>query len=369
MPKYLSDQITLTFELDEQYTGQNVKYVVYDYPSNETLYVGSVYATGKPQKLYLNDIIYNLTDDYKWFREAIEGNIHNAPHSTTLKIVFDTSKETTYYVNDIIHATRVPNMTNIYYVPDDAEDEIVPFNYWGTGVLPRIPRLTDSYTNFFGAVMIMYSQFVASQNAEWGLCVYDDEGEGGVVDWLIGDVVNDNGVTKYCIKDDFFVDLTRFFERNTTLKNCTLGIHGDGQDCSTSRCVICNFDNEPADYYVSWINRYGAWQCQPLCAKYEMKEKVSTTNIVSLADETIPYVKTSDFSWTLNTHWLTYAEHDEFESILQSKYVYLYNTKTKEGHYVNVTDSSWTFKNGVNTKKPFNLTLNLTKSYKQTVVY
>lgn len=125
--------------------------------------------------------------------------------------------------------------------------------------------------------------------------------------------------------------------------------------------------DEHSEFYIAWINRYGQFQCQPFCKKWEMKEKVTTANTVTLTDETVPYRKTTEFSWTLNSDWLTYAEHDEYESLLISKYVYLFNSQSNEGYFVNVTDANWIFKNTTNTKKPFNLTVNVTKSQKQNI--
>jgi hypothetical protein len=99
-----------------------------------------------------------------------------------------------------------------------------------------------------------------------------------------------------------------------------------------------------------------------------MKETVKTDNLTTIYNETIPYHKTTQFSWTLNSEWLTVKEHDEFESILTSKYLLLYNTKTWQGYYVNATDTNWTFRNHTNTKKPFNLTINLSEIRKSNIV-
>lgn len=125
--------------------------------------------------------------------------------------------------------------------------------------------------------------------------------------------------------------------------------------------------DEHSEFYIAWINRYGQFQCQPFCKKWEMTEKTTTSNIVSLTNETIPYLKNNEFNWTLNSHWLTYPEHTEFESLLTSKYVYLFNNQSNEGYFVNVKNADWTFKNNTNTNKPFNLTVNLTKSTKQMI--
>ena len=127
--------------------------------------------------------------------------------------------------------------------------------------------------------------------------------------------------------------------------------------------------DDHSEYYIMWINRCGQFQCQPFCKNWEMKEKVTTSTITTVNNETIPYSKVNEFSWTLNSDWLTTEEHEEYEGLLASKYVYLYNANTQEGHFVNVKDADWTFKNSTNAKKPFNLTINLTKAVKQTMIY
>lgn len=365
MPKYLSDPITLSFTLPEKYTGQNVQYKVYNWESGDLLYNGSIYATGKEQTIHLNDLLYTIGDTYDWFIKPTEGAITNSPHAVTLKVIFD--NDISYFIYDIIFATKTPNSINNYRTPNLDVEELVSFNEWGTGVIPRVPRI-QWYKNFFSAVMLNFSDGYRDINHQTVINICD-ENRNMLHAEPIYYIDNDdfNYYIKICLGQDFWNDVGNIMVNNDS-RNYHICAFGDSQNV-TEEQVLCYLDDEPADYYVSWINRFGAWQCQPLCAKYEMKEKVTTENIVSLINETIPCTKTSEFTWTLNTHWLTYAEHNEFESLLTSKYVYLYNTKTLEGHYVNVTDSNWTFRNDVNTKKPFNLTINVTKSMKQTITY
>ena len=371
MPYYLSEPITLKFKLPDSYTGQNVTYTVYDYQSATTVYTGSVYVTGEEQTLYLNDIIYTLMDDYKWFINPVSGKMPRARVWTGLRIQFDNTHN--YIVSSILNATRRPNAVDKYQPIDDDVHELVSFNNWGTGVLPRLPKLQTLGTpNLFGAVMIAYSIPVWEDNSNFDLALLDEHLNIATVRTLGSEFINSNsdGCTCYCCGNDFFYSINNYFKgAMQDATGCRLVVYGDNEDPFEDAHELWKFDDEPADYYISWINRYGAWQCQPINAKHELKEKVTTNSIVTLSNETVPYAKSSEFTWTLNTDWLTYDEHDEFESILSSKYVYLYNTKTNEGHYVTVTDSNWTFRNSVNTKKPFNLTLNVTKSYKQTIIF
>lgn len=368
MATFLSDPIKLKFTLPDIYTGTNVPYTIEDTRTGEIIYTGAVYATGNEQTLYLNDIVYNLNDTYDWFFNFNYTNsnveLRNSPCITNLKIVFNNN--ITYNVDDILHATRVPNSTDNYAKPMD-DTKLIPFTSWGTGVLPRIPRnpdLNGKVTKMFCMLSIAYTNNFRANNRSIELGLYNDE---NILTSLIG--INsfnnyENGVTKQYFGGEFF---NLLYNRLYDISDNTvyLGAKGNSETTYTNLVAI---DNDNAEFYVMWTNRLGAWQCQPLCAKNQMTEKVTTQSIVTLTDDSVPCSKTSEFSWTLNTHWLNYAEHEEFESLLTSKYVYLYNTKTNEGHYVTVTDSNWTFKNAVNTKKPFNLTLNLTKSHKQNII-
>ena len=383
MAKYLSDPIILKFKLPDTYTGRNVPYDVTDDRTGEVLYTGSIYVTGEYQTLYLNDIVCNLNDDYSWFlrrKEAnltnendVEGLITNSPHQSKIYIRFDKNNDMIYTIPDIIHATKVPNRPDKYASAVNY-DNIMSFNQWGTGVIPKIPKLTYTDPKFFLAMMVAYPQHVFQNNQLLRIALFDKHNMVSTDITTLGTWdIDEDGVTKYYMGRQTFYFLGRYFTNNPTLpyalpEKFWLGCYGDNMAPSDA-APICEIESDPAEYYVSWINRYGAWQCQPLCAKHEMKEKVTTSNIVTLTNETVPCDKTSEYTWQLNTHWLTYDEHDEFESLLTSKYVYLYNTKTNEGHYVTVTDSNWTFRDSVNTKKPFNLTLNLTKSMKQNIIY
>lgn len=363
---FLSDPITVQIVAPDNVVGRNVTYKVLDNTDGTLLYTGSFYATGNVQVIYLNDILFNINDNYEWFRNPVTKTITNSPHKTNIKIVFD--YDSSIIFSNILHVTRVPNKEFIYYKPIEKEEQIISFNNWGTGVLPRIPLVNHNIPKLFMAVMVNYPKSLLNNNTHLSLDLYDNNTNEHITQLDATERLNETGYSKYLFDGQFF-DMMIADINTLGVSDCHIGITALPTMGTTKHCDICRIDSNPADYYVMWINRVGAWQSQPLCAKYEMKEKLTTDNIVTVLNETIPYSKTSEYSWTLNSHWLTYAEHDEFESLLTSKYVYLYNTKTNEGHYVTVTDSNWTFKDNANTKKPFNLTLNVTKSVKQNIIY
>lgn len=373
MAAFLSEPIKIKFTLPSSLAGTNLGYNIFY--NGEVIYKGSVYVTGKVQTLYLNDILYNLNDSYEWFNNFDITNanhkIENSPFMTTIRIDFDNGES---YPCNVIHANVTPNGSNTYKIPSTHYNKPISFNAFGTGVLPRLPKIpykefinADKTPQMFMMAALMLSTEYTVNNDSITFSVYN--GSDVHLDTLatISDYITDTNVSKCYLNSDVFSDIQRAFALplDAESKDCYVGVNGS-KDYGITKLFM--LDNHPAEYYVVWINRWGAWQCQPMCAKNQMSETVTTQKIITVTDETIPCAKTSEFKWTLNSHWLNYAEHEEFESLLTSKYVYLFNTKTFEGHYVTVTDSNWTFKNAVNTSRPFNLTLNLTKSYKQNII-
>lgn len=369
--KYLNEPIILYFTLPTSYTGKNVTYTVTDVNKNVVIYTGTIYATGKPQQLSLNDIIDLTTDTYDWFRNDSNvykpsATIANAPIISDIKITFDGSIN--YTIIDIVHGYTYPNATG---EPKEVNTDgvIETMSNW-TGILPRIPKLSNPgvfapSNDFFSMFTLLYTVTTASRpDAFMHFKLYDVNGNRLRYIKSVETPVKEQHLKCVIGSSEMYNNLVGSASKE--LGYITANIE-DRSGFSTPEIKVANIDNDPADYYIMWINRFGTWQCQPLCSKWELTEKVTTNSITTVYDETIPYQKSSEFNWKLNTHWLNYAEHEEFQSLLTSKYVYLYNTKTHEGHYVTITDSNWTFKNSVNTNKPFNLTLNVTKSIKQNI--
>ena len=100
-----------------------------------------------------------------------------------------------------------------------------------------------------------------------------------------------------------------------------------------------------------------------------MNETVNTEYITTMDDRQVPYLKSSDYKWELNSDWLTYDEQNMYESLLVSQYVYLYDNETGKRLLVNVVNSDWQHKNIQNTKKPFNLTVTVQLDHKENIIY
>ena len=109
--------------------------------------------------------------------------------------------------------------------------------------------------------------------------------------------------------------------------------------------------------------------CRPFCKKSTLNESVSTSYITTVNGQKKPYMKNLKFKWTLNSDWLTYNEHNVYESLLISPIVYLYDYDNDKRYVVNVTNAEWTEKNSKNNKKPFNMTVTVEMADEKNIIY
>lgn len=365
--KYLSDNIILSFQLPDKYTSSTVPYAVYLTPDHyNPIYVGTIFCTGGMQQLHLNDIIESVSDDFGWFRTQSQ-NTNQTGVLMNFRIDFDNS--ITYYLHDVLNAYRIPNTAKEDVFTDDS-GEIKLMSEYGNGMRPRIPAYIAEDSDFFLSTNINVYADDASQ--KYGVAIYGKTTSNPETTCFLNFKTYDiNGIIEQpVIKGDVLQHIAQYADNdNNTELYLGIGKVTNGvYDKSQTFNKLCDIDKCPADFYLCWLNRYGVYQCQPFHKKWEMTENVTTSNRATIYNETVPYHKTTQFNWVLNSDWLSYKEHDEFESLLTSKYVYLYNSQTQEGHYVNVTDSDWTFRNAKNTKRPFNLTINVSKSTKTNIV-
>lgn len=361
--RYLSDNIILEFTLPTKYKDTNVPYRVYKPNTPTPFYTGTIYCTGGSQSLYLNDIIESVADDYGWFRTQTQNTIQRGV-VMQFQIVFN--REVTYYVNDVINAYRIPNQPKEDVWVDD-ESHLKVMSSFGNGIVPRIPAYIATDSDFFLSTNILNNRFTDN----YGIAIYGKTNASDQISCFLNFKtypINAN-VEQPIIKGDVLNHIAQYADnQNNTELYLGAGYVDGTYDKTQPFSKVCDIDLCMAEFYLCWINRYGTYQCQPFHKKWEMKESVTTSNRATVYNEIVPYHKTTEFTWTLNSDWLSYKEHDEFESLLTSKYVFLYNTKTQEGHYVNVTDSDWTFRNATNTKRPFNLTINVSKVQKNNIV-
>ena len=96
-----------------------------------------------------------------------------------------------------------------------------------------------------------------------------------------------------------------------------------------------------SDYYLSWIDRTGGWNCQPFDGRYDFSEQFKTETTTNLFNERRPMRKEFSGKWSLNTKFLTEEDYKMYEPILWSKYLYLYDVRNDKGFYVIVTDTTY----------------------------
>ena len=132
---------------------------------------------------------------------------------------------------------------------------------------------------------------------------------------------------------------------------------------------LADVDDCPSKYYLIWMDRSGAYQCQPFNKKSTRKENVRRTQITNFLEEDRNVGVSIRDSWTLNTDWLNEEEYKAYESIITSPYLYLYDTEIDRGYWVNCKDNSWEEKTVKNNKKLFNMSVNVETLAPVNIIY
>lgn len=336
----LSDELKIYYDLDSSYKGQNVSYTLAINPDDDqsesiTVYQGQIYYMN-PAYLYYKDIILPYVTDYSWLKNLPQHvNYTSGIFEFTVTVNFSNGSA---YTTDTIQAiTTVPTVVS-ERIPSVlpikvSEDSEFFFGWLAPTVSTRIYRGVDTDSPY-----VNYGHLESLDNPGTGhmTCKYN---------W--GDYTATNPIQygkSYC------ESLWRYTLDGTYTK-------------------IAEYDEHNSRFYLIWITRDNDYMCRPFCQRYDLKESVSTSYMTSLTDHNVPYIKSSDFKWTLNSDWLTYSEHNVYESLLISPVVYLYDNETGKLFAVNVTNSEWTEKNSQNNRKPFNLTVSVQLDQKQNLTY
>lgn len=365
--RYLSDNLSVV--VDPTQTG-NIPYRVEMKPVSKsdsyytTIYRGSVYCNGEPVRIYLNDIIETNMDSFGWFKDRTiptaneQSEVIQRTYVNVRVVLEQYSGEDFYYLSDIINGYLNPYMEHEVKFDVDDTVHVRSMTDFGYKVVPHIPYNTRGWTD---------ENMVVNFNLPVKLFVNND------VDVIRLQIKNENGNTMLDVGRDSLpypimgVNISdSLFKLGAPIDKEGYTINAVFDDEEKPLAVI---DYEPAEYYLMWINRYGATQCQPFCRKNTLNENITSSYITTLTNESVNSNKSVEYTWTLNSHWLTYDEHGEFESLLVSKYVWLYDVKKGWFYPVNVTDSKWSYKNPKNNKRPFNLTVNVKSSQIQNINY
>ena len=133
--------------------------------------------------------------------------------------------------------------------------------------------------------------------------------------------------------------------------------------------MIAVIDVCPAKFYLKWKDRYGGTQSQGFDGRTTYKESFNTTNIETYNLISYPINISITPSWEINTKWIDEDVLPFYESIFVSPYLELYDVENDKAYNVIVTDKNFTERTFKNTKKQFNLTLNLQAAKKQNIIY
>lgn len=310
----LSDELKIRYVLDEEDIGNVISYTLSIVSSTtEVIYHGQVYYNG-PSYIYYKDIIEPYVNDYQW----ITKNGHTEG-LYRFKVAIDFSTGISYTSDWIENKTVIPtvNTTHIPSIlPRFAGQEFI------FGWLCPTSETKISTSNAVADVLPSYTSTTT------GHTMIDYSAASGIP-------YNEKGIYR----------LTNQAQK------------------------IAEFDTHKARFFLIWITRENDYMCRPFCKKSTLNESVSTSYMQTITNRKISYLKNSTFKWTLNSDWLTYDEHNVYESLLISPIVYLYDYDNDKRYVVNVTNAEWTEKNSNNNRKPFNMTVNVEMADENKITY
>lgn len=379
--KYLSDLLYVDIDTSG-FLVPNIDYQVWminpttSGHSRELIYTGRIWKTGGKVRIYLNDIIATHTYDNSYITE----HISDTPSGVlfNIKVVIPSIAYEYNIDGDPYIMNYYKDAKTIRYDSMMSLDTGLPYLYnilfQRTNVLPRIPKLGYATDNFFLSSLI-------ATTSEWR---YSSEIDGDAVYNIVGtkddtDITNymtfDNGalINAITIKGQDLYDLTKESDKIYFTPTSLFEVEGEDEweyKPELVNCIpIAIVDECPSDYYLIWIDRTGAYQCQPFNGKVTLSESISTNYRYDAIDTEVPFNKKVTDKWNLNSNWLTYEEYKAYESIFTSKYLYLFDTKNDEGWEVVLDTNKWTEKTKENKDKMFNLQLDMHSARPQNILY
>lgn len=327
----LSDDLKIYVDLGNSNIGMSAQYEMYlvSGGTSKLIYTGHIYYMG-PTYIYYKDIILPYLTDYQWFRDLTTvGNTINTTKFWTdvntfyVRFVFSTGN--TILSETTVQETRIPTV-ELKKIPS------------------RLPQYTPTESEFVFGWKTPATLYVGSTEDSYNS--------------------TPNGLSN--------TDLGHMIATKR-------GLDAYGLSYSTNRKSIWCEDNDDiyklavyddhSRFFLIWITRENNVQCQPFCKRADLTESVSTDYMTNINNEQRPYHKNINFTWTLNSEWLTFDEHNVYESLLISPIVYLYDNETGKRYRVNVTNNEWTERNLNNTKKMFNLTVTCKLAASSNITY
>lgn len=383
---YLSDDLYIELLLERIYLNTYLDYTITKadvYSGDRTIiFNGRIYYYEYGQRIQLNDIISSHSIDFSKLIPSQTNTVGELLYEAKdTPGVYQTFQFNIYSNGQYIIGYPIGPILSYYKDLDLPKGDIIDIDTVGfynileqrTNILPRIPKLSTfvntmpGFSNnfYFSALWIPTRDFLTQSyvgdRQVYKMCAKNQAGltlnyieyDGG--DWIHGENINGYDLAMLTSSDP------------TEIGIC--GIERDDMSSELNYKKVANVDICPADYYLIWYDRTGAYQCQPFSKRSLHSENITSNNLVNTLEETRPYEKLVENKWTINSDWLTDEEYKAYESILTSPYHYLYDSKLNTGWWVNCNDKTYTQKTFKNQKRMFNMTVNLTANKNQRMLY
>lgn len=377
---YLSDDIYVEYDFSSKVpVGSRLEFQVgiapipFDLNSYRTVYNGIITVFNKKQRIYLNDILAANMYQHDYITPDVQlstsGDVIQQTKSlgdiaesiVSVKVSFP-SINLNLYLEPIAQYYKDVNVPRVEWNNfDDTSDDTL-YNLLDlrpVNVLPHIPSSTKETNNFWLGILFARSPYLLDSG--------DEEitvGTGQIYETYF--YPPRAGVTSLNVSGEQLYNLTNRDYLAGPDEPVWLGVSG-GESFKTIN--VATVDLCPSRYYLIWMDRTGAYQCQRFNKKVTHSENITNTNIINYLDEMRPIVKSVKDTWVVNSDWLSEREYKCYESIFVSPYIYLYDTETDEGYWVNIANKSWTEKTNKNDKKPYNLSLTLESNRDQKIIY
>lgn len=371
------------FEVHIRPSGEDV--ISESYMDEDLVYRGHIYITGEYQKIYLNDIVASYMDDYSLFKpdqiiNPYYGNVEQEVPTSTIspyvfmvdvRVYFPELKSSSY-LDQVLRYYKDANQPRGEYISDigrleQGEERIYNLLNQRTNVLPRIPFVNSQKfwlgTTFIANSTLLYFSKFANRKSVRLVGVSKDMSptDQDLNEYIINCTTNQIGQN---VSGDDLYNLLGYYYIADEVGLAGIPLTNSNFTCYTP---IAKVDKCPSKYYLIWMDRTGAYQCQPFSKKSSMTEDINSVNIMNLKGEIRPALKEVKTSFEINSDWLNKAEYKAFESIFTSPYLYLYDTELDEGYWVNCTQKKWEEKSHL--KKPYNLSLTLETNSTQNILY
>ena len=276
------------------------------------VYVGRVYVPASTAKvtIYLNDILRDNGTDYSYFLDDSQDFV-----DTNLLLDWKVTSATIDYIGRVYYYDLPLWKTEPASEPDANLELLLAQT---TNKVPRVPAIKTGFMRI-GATIFSTS----AQNISY---------------WSDTEIIEHLPLSTAANGIFYMQERLNFiFEEEATIPSSLwLGIGASKVTKIAELLPKCH-----SDYYLSWIDRTGGWNCQPFDGRYDFSEQFKTETTTNLFNERRPMRKELSGKWSLNTKFLTEADYQMYEPILWSKYLYLYDVRNDKGFYVIVTNTTY----------------------------